>query len=109
MPAAGQLRHRVMVQEVTRTPDDSGGFTESWATAATVWAHVRASAGRESVERGALAVTQRWVVTMRHRALSPADRLLWGARVLEIETIEPDAVEQWLTVRCREDRSDGEA
>lgn len=106
---AGSLRHRVMVQEVTRTPDDSGGFTESWATIATVWAHVRASAGRESIERGAVTVTQRWVVTMRHRAMSPQDRLVWGTRVLEVETVEPDAVEQWLTVRVREDRNDGES
>lgn len=104
----GQLRHRVMVQTLTRIPDDSGGYAESWSTTATIFAHVRASAGRESVERGAVAVTQRWVVTIRHRALSPSSRLVWGGKVLEIESVEPDALEQWLVVRTREDRNDGE-
>lgn len=37
---AGELRHRVSIQTRTNARTTQGGFTPTWATAATVWANV---------------------------------------------------------------------
>lgn len=37
----GELRHRITIEVNTRTPDGQGGYTQSWATHATVWAKIK--------------------------------------------------------------------
>lgn len=45
--AAGQLRERIEIQVKTSTDDGMGGFTETWATAATVWGRTWGATGSE--------------------------------------------------------------
>ena len=47
---AGQLRHRVTIQQATETTDGFGGVTQAWATFATVWAAVEPLTGREYLQ-----------------------------------------------------------
>lgn len=44
---AGRLRHQVTIQQLTRTTDGAGGYTQSWSTFATVWAQVTPVRGLE--------------------------------------------------------------
>lgn len=100
---AGWLRHRVVVQTLTRTPDGGGGFTESWADTATVWARVEALDGREAFEAMQVASSLRYRVTLRDRALTPTQRLEWGTKILKIRSITPDERGSTLTVLCDEE------
>jgi len=48
MSAGGVLLYRKLVLEaVTRQPDNAGGYVENWAALGTVWADIRAGFGRE--------------------------------------------------------------
>jgi len=49
---AGQLRHRVTIEQVTETQDSYGGVTETWSTLATVWAAIEPITGREKFASG---------------------------------------------------------
>jgi SPP1 family predicted phage head-tail adaptor len=44
---AGRLRHRLQLQQVTRTKDEVGGYSSAWTTTATVWGAVEALKGKE--------------------------------------------------------------
>ena len=100
---AGELRHRVELQEKTET-QTALGVTETWRTVATLWADVRDLAGREYY---AAAQTQTEVTTrvrIRYRAgVTPAWRLLHGARTLEIRSvIDPDGRRRELQLMCKD-------
>ena len=43
---AGRLRHRVMLQRLTRITDDIGGWTEVWLDVGQTWAEIRPVSGR---------------------------------------------------------------
>lgn len=42
-----ELRHRITIQQMSRTTDGQGGWTESWADFATVWAKVKPMSAKE--------------------------------------------------------------
>lgn len=68
---AGRLRHRVTIQQVTRTRDGFGQPVESWSAFATVWAAVE---------------------PLRYLAsVLPSMRVLFGSRVFRIEAIKDSA------------------
>lgn len=50
--AAGCLRERIEIQAKTLTDDGMGGFTETWATAATVWGQTWGATGNERALAG---------------------------------------------------------
>jgi SPP1 family predicted phage head-tail adaptor len=47
---AGDLRHRVIIEQATVTADAAGNRTETWSTLATVWAALEPLTGRQFVE-----------------------------------------------------------
>ncbi len=52
------LSRALVLEDVTRQPDNAGGYTESWAVLGTLFGDVRAGSGRE---RGLDAVTLSYV------------------------------------------------
>ena len=104
MIAAGKLRHRLSIQEPAKTRAGDGTVSESWLTLAVVWASVAPIRGRELIEaqRFESQVTHR--VRMRYYAgLTAQHRLLFGTRVLNIESVlnkEERNVE--MELMCRE-------
>jgi len=46
MTAAINLRRKLVLEGVTRQPDNAGGFTEAWSQVGTVWADFRSLSGR---------------------------------------------------------------
>lgn len=85
---AGRLRHEVRLEAVTREADDLGGFAETWAEVATLWAHL------EPVSAALAARADGFDHEVTHRAILRADdrlqpgmRLVKDSRVFEIRTV----------------------
>ena len=70
MPTA-PFRHRVTIQAVTLIFDDMGGWEETWADLATVWARVEALKGEEYFAAAQMQNSVSHRVTMRYRAPHP--------------------------------------
>ena len=101
---AGKLRHRVIIQYMTETPDAYGEPIRSWATLTTVWASIAPVGGREAARADMVSADSTHTVTMRYYpGLSPTHRFLWGTRVFEIVNIRNTAeVNRELICECRE-------
>lgn len=89
---AGRLRHRVTIQQVTRTRDGFGQPVESWSAFATVWAAVEPLRGREYFAAQQFAAETTHKITLRYLAsVLPSMRVLFGSRVFRIEAIKDSA------------------
>lgn len=104
---AGDLRHRITIESVTRTDDGGGGFTEAWGTHAAVWSQVEEEFGREQYAgmqvEGSLdaRVTIRKLGTVTNKM-----RVLYGVRVLAIRAVIRDQRGEAMVLLCHEE--DGE-
>lgn len=103
-PSIGDMRHRVVLQQVARTPDGGGGAAETWSTVAELWAAIRPISGDERVAADALAGQLTHEVWVRHRtAVTPAMRFLVGTRILDIRAvIDAEGHDRRLKCLCRE-------
>ena len=65
--SAGQLNHRIRIQQPTTVKDALGAPTQVWADVATVWADIQPISGREAriADRVSAEVTHQ--ITVRHR------------------------------------------
>jgi SPP1 family predicted phage head-tail adaptor len=87
----GRLRHRVILQRLTATADGAGGFTESWAALATVWASIDPATARdlERVFGAELQAPVTHLVTTRYYSgLTPKDRVVFGSRTFAIRGLQ---------------------
>lgn len=100
----GNLRHRVTIQQLTRTDDGAGGYTETWTAIATVWADVYPLKGQERYDAQQVKANLSHRVTIRYRAgVEPSMRLQYGARTLNIEAvIDPEERHRELILMCSE-------
>lgn len=66
--SAGQLNHRVRIQQPTTVKDALGAPTQLWVDVATVWADIQPLSGREAriADRVAAEVTHQ--ITVRYRS-----------------------------------------
>jgi SPP1 family predicted phage head-tail adaptor len=102
MPA-GPYRHRVIIQSFTAVSDGMGGWEETWADLATVWARVEALKGEEYFAAAQMQNSVSHRVTMRYRAdLTPSHRLIFEGRTLNIEAVLPDERKSRLVIMCTE-------
>lgn len=89
--SAGAKDQQITLQRATATADGIGGTTQAWAnlaTDATVWAAVRAKAGREAMGEGRMAATFVTLFTIYNRAdLSELDRIAWNGEVYNIRSL----------------------
>lgn len=82
---AGDLRHKVQIQNPTEATDSQGGAEFTWATVATVWAAIEPLSSREQSYRSEIQEIATHKVTMRYTALvTSRSRILFGSRVLDI-------------------------
>lgn len=84
---AGQLRHRVTIQELAEVPNTYGEIPQLWQNAEECWASIEPLAGRElfAAQQVRPEVTHR--ITMRHRQISPKNRIMFENRVFNIESV----------------------
>ena len=98
--AAGRLRERVLLQSPPSAPDGSGGQTGNWTTAATLNAEVVALTGAEDITAGVIASEVRYRVTMKKRAITTGQRLLWGTLALDVRAQLPSTDRGFMTLLC---------
>lgn len=103
-PSLGELRHRLVLEELQREADDGGGFTESWVAAATLSACIRPLAGGESVEADRIAGHVTHEIVLRYRdGVLPSMRFRKGARLFQIASVvNVDERNAWLKCLCEE-------
>ncbi len=108
--AAGDLRHRVLIQHQVTTRDEDGVQITSWVDVATVWASVEPLSAREFIQSGQTqaAVTAR--ITIRYRAgLMPTMRIVHRGQVFNIAGLLPDKASglEYITIPVSAGVNDG--
>lgn len=88
MTSAGKFNRQVVIETATDVANGSGGFTQTWATTATVLAFATPVGGTEGVIAGTLQGSQSWRIRMRYRALSATQRLQMEGKQLNIVSVE---------------------
>ena len=88
----GQLRHRIALESPVETEDAGGGRAIAWETAATVWARIESSAGRDLARAGEIEPQTLYRLTIRALAgVSAAMRVRWGDKLIELASVyDPD-------------------
>jgi SPP1 family predicted phage head-tail adaptor len=100
----GQLRHRLEIQEQRSVRDEWGNQVSEWFTVATAWAAIEPIRGEEYWAAGAQQGETIHRVTMRYvPGVTPKHRLLFGDRILEIEsTLNLEERSRLLELLCKE-------
>ena len=100
----GGLRHQVTLQRRSEVADAGGGVSLGWTDIAELWAGILPLAGSERVREMRVQPVQNFLIRLRHRGdITPADRLLFGQRVLNIRSVRNvNERNQWLECRCEE-------
>ena len=83
---AGQLVHKITIQQATDAQSATGDITTTWATFATVNASIDPVNGREFFQSKLISAEITHRVEIRHlTGLKPKMRILFGARIFDIE------------------------
>lgn len=100
----GELRHRITIQQLSRIPDDMGGYEEQWQDVVSLWAKIEPLRGRERfvAQQAQSEVTHR-VITRYYSGIKPQMRVVYGSRSFDIEAvINVDEKNEWLELQCVE-------
>ena len=61
----GELKHRIVIEQVDKTSDGQGGYTSVWSELDKVWAKAIEQSARERFYRGEVQHTQAYTFTIR--------------------------------------------
>ena len=103
---AGLLRHRVELQKITATQDQTTGEeVRAWATYATVWAAVEPLSVRDFIAAQAGQSETRGRITIRHRTDVTAEhRVKHGSTIYRVQGVmaDKDSGLEYLTLAVSE-------
>lgn len=100
----GNLNKRITLQYVTQTADGMGGFSETWADDAEVWAAIWPKSASEQIQSMQAVMTISHRIRIRYRStLKPSWRINFGTRYFNIiEIINPNERGEWSDIMCKE-------
>lgn len=100
----GMLRTPLDLQASTDAPDGQGGIDQSWATIATLFAHVEPKSAKREVRGRAREANITHKITIRHRDDIKNDmRFLRNERELLIHSVHDlDETSRYLICHCEE-------
>lgn len=102
MIGAGEMNQRVTLLSATATRDAYGAEVLAWVAGATVHARIIERGGREPVLADRPVMVMAYEVVIRAGlTVTHLDRLTWGAKTLQIDTVTPQPT-GFLTLRCLE-------
>jgi SPP1 family predicted phage head-tail adaptor len=98
------FRHRIVIQNLTLTANDSGGQSESWTTFATVWAIITPKIVKEVNFAQRIEPRIDHEIVIRYLAnLTTKMRIVFGARTFEIKAaIIEDEVQEFIKIMASE-------
>lgn len=101
---AGELRHKVTLQQMSTTRDSFGAVVETWADVATVWAAIEPAGGRETLAGQEVTAEVTHRVRIRYRAdVTPEMRANFQGRVFDIQAVlNVDGRGRELHLLCKE-------
>ena len=101
---AGQLRHKVIIQENTPSRDGYGAEVESWSDFATIWAAIEPIRGREFWESQQINAEVTARITIRYLSVvTPKMRVKYGTRIFGIiSVINPEERNRELQLMVKE-------
>jgi len=104
MPAVGQLRERITIQQEVRSSDGMGGGGVTWNDVDTVWAKVSPLRGVERTQANQQQGEVMYRITMRYRTDIKTDmRIAWGSVMFNITSVySPDMRSRFLTLDVTE-------
>ena len=87
---AGRLNQTIDIHRYTQAQDSYGQQSRTWAKLSTIRAEVRQTSATENEYGGRFEGRQLYRVTCRYTDIKQKDRIVWGAKTLEIiEVIDP--------------------
>lgn len=101
-----RLKHQVVLQREDKIDNGAGGrrpnpATGGWIEFAEPWAEIVALRGQEAVRENIERAVQLWRVTIRYRdGVTPKNRLVWGAIVMNITSAAPNDAGDGLVMTC---------
>ena len=104
MIRAGQFRHYLELQSVTRVPDENGARVDTWTTYARAWARIEGISAREIERAKSFGNNTSLKVTIRYRpGISAKDQIKFGTRRFLINGIlNPEEANVTLELYCSE-------
>jgi len=105
LPEIGELRHQLVFQTPSDTPDGAGGASRTWNTVATLWAAISSASVSERRISEHLDGVVTHVITLRYRTdISGGQRFLSGARIFRIlAAFDPDERRRFIQCRVEEE------
>ena len=98
------LRQRISIEQLARTPDGQGGFTESWSEFASVWAAIEPASASERYFAQRIEsnishkITIRWLDNVKSEM-----RIIFEGRIFQIHGVRRINEERWfMTIDCME-------
>lgn len=106
---AGELRHKVTLENPTSTADGDGGYSTTWAELTQTWAQIRPATARE-IERvfaGTVSSVATHVVTVRYvDGVTTATRVVFQSRILAVTGVaNSEERNRELVLACQERES----
>lgn len=104
-PSIGDLDRQIILQYKTRVTDGMGGFTDTYVTAATVWAKITTLRSDEAVQAMATTATVVHNITIRYRTdVRSGWRVKYGSRYFAIigPPIDLNMQHKFIELKCKE-------
>lgn len=98
--SAGQLRHRVDLQERVDSTDSLGQPSTTWQSVAFLWGDVRYLTGLSAIKAGADTSASKVSIRLRHGTFNAGQRVVYGDEVFSIEAVLPDRRRQYVDLVC---------
>jgi SPP1 family predicted phage head-tail adaptor len=101
---AGELRQKLTIQTLTRTPDGYGGYTKAWNDFATTWAKIQPLRGDERYKAQQVMNTVSHKITLRYLdGIKPQMRAISGSRIFNIlAVINVEEKNELIELLCEE-------
>lgn len=101
---AGELRHRVTIQQMQDTQNEYGEPVKEWVDVVTVWASIEGLRGREYFEAQQTMAQADHRIKIRYMdGIKPTMRIVYGTRIFSIQSVlDPDGRRRELHLICKE-------
>lgn len=97
----GDCKHRVLIQTVSRSQNNTGQLVETWSNVGTVWAKKEDAAGIEGEQKQIVSNSQKSDFTIRYRTIDAVNyRLSFNSQLYDIEGVEEVGFKTWLKLKC---------